>query len=60
MGAIAIPFILSELKKKAGHWFWALKSITGEDPVLPEHRGRIKQMAEAWLWWGKKQGYIKE
>jgi hypothetical protein len=60
MGTIAIPFILSELKKKPGHWFWALKSITGEDPVLPEYRGHIKQMAEAWLRWGKKQGYIKE
>lgn len=58
MGPIAIPFILSEMKKKPNHWFWALKSITGEDPVLSEQRGRIKQMAEAWLRWGKEQGYI--
>lgn len=58
MGTIAIPFILSDLKKKPGHWFWALKSITGEDPVQPKERGRIKQMTEAWLRWGKEQGYI--
>jgi hypothetical protein len=58
MGTIAIPFILSELKKKPGHWFWALKSITGEDPIPPEHRGHLKQMTEDWLKWGQGQGYI--
>lgn len=57
MGRIAVPFILSELKKKPGHWFWALKSITGEDPVLPAQRGRIRQMTQAWLRWGRAQGY---
>lgn len=59
MGPVAIPLILEEMKKKPGHWFWALKSITGEDPVLPEKRGKIKQMTEAWREWGRKQGYIK-
>lgn len=58
MGPTAIPLILSEMKNKPGHWFWALKSITGEDPVPPEQRGRIKQMTEAWLRWGKAQGYL--
>lgn len=58
MGTIAIPFILSEMKRKPGHWFWALKSIAGEDPAPPEHRGRLKQMTEDWLKWGKEQGYI--
>jgi len=58
MGQAAIPYILSELKVRSGHWFWALKAITGEDPVLPEQRGRIKQMAEAWLEWGRQRGYL--
>ena len=57
MGPVAIPLILSEMKNNPGHWFWALKSITGEDPVLPEQRGRIKEMTEAWLSWGMEQGY---
>lgn len=57
MGKAAIPLILAELKKKPGHWFWALKAITGEEPVLPEQRGRMKQMAEARLRWGKEHGY---
>lgn len=59
MGKPAIPLILSEMKGKPGHWFWALKSITGEDPVLPEQRGRMKEMTEAWLRWGKEQGYLR-
>ena len=58
MGHVAVPLILSEMKKKPGHWFWALKSITGEDPVSPKQIGRIKEMSEAWLCWGRKQGYL--
>jgi hypothetical protein len=58
MGSDAILLILAELKKKPGHWFWALKSITGEDPVLPQQRGRIKEMTEAWLLWGRQRGYF--
>lgn len=58
MGPVAIPWILEEMRRKPGHWFWALKAITGEDPILPEQRGRIKQMTEAWLQWGREHGYI--
>lgn len=59
MGPTALPFILSAMKMKRGHWFWALKSITGEDPVAPNDRGNIKKMTEIWLHWGQEQGYIR-
>lgn len=58
MGPTVIPFMLAELKVRPGRWFWALKAITGDDPVSPEHRGRVKQMAQDWLGWGKRQGYL--
>ena len=58
MGPIAIQFILFEMTKEPGHWFWALKAITGEDPVRPDHRGDILKMTEAWLEWGAGQKYI--
>ena len=58
MGPTAISFILRELKNKPGHWFWALKSITGEDPVPPEHRGKVRQMTDDWLKWARERGYI--
>jgi hypothetical protein len=60
MGPIAVRLILQELKGKPGHWFWALKSITGEDPVLPEDRGQIAKMTESWLSWGRRYGYLSE
>ncbi|WP_335148338.1 hypothetical protein [Nostoc sp.] len=56
MEKAVIPLLLRELEKKSGHWFWALKSISREDPVPPESRGKIKEMTKAWLEWGKQRG----
>ena len=58
MGKDAIPLILDALKNKPNHWFWALKAITGENPVQPADRGNIKMMTATWLEWGKQNGYI--
>jgi hypothetical protein len=58
MGSAAIPFILAELKSRPDHWFWALRAITGADPVPPEHRGKVKQMAQDWIKWGRYKGYL--
>lgn len=57
MGRDAVPLILEELSREPEHWFWALKSITGANPIKPEDRGRLKKMAEAWLDWGRQHGY---
>jgi len=57
MGSEVIPLILREMEANLDHWFWALKAITGKDPVPPSHRGRLKLMTEDWLSWAKKQGY---
>ena len=58
MGPLAIPFILLEMVERPGHWFWALKSISGEDPVPPELRGHLNKMTEYWIDWGKEQKYL--
>ncbi len=58
MGDEVLPFILEDLKKSPDHWFSALRSITGSDPVLPEQRGRMKQMTKAWIDWGFENGYL--
>jgi uncharacterized protein (DUF433 family) len=57
-GRAAIPFILRELQKVPDHWFWALTSITGEDPVAEEDRGDLEAMARAWVTWGREHGYV--
>lgn len=57
MGTEVVPLILREIETNIDDWFWALKAITGKDPVPPVHRGRLKLMASDWLDWAKKQGY---
>jgi hypothetical protein len=57
IGEKAIPLLLRELAVNPDHWFVALRSITGINPVKPEHRGRIKLMAKDWIDWGNKHGY---
>ena len=39
MGPPALPLIFRELERRPSHWFWALRAITGEDPVRPEGAG---------------------
>jgi hypothetical protein len=56
LGRDAVPLLLRELQREPDHWFWALKAITGVDPVEPRQRGQIGEMAEAWLRWAREQG----
>ena len=58
MGKEALPLILEDLRKNSGHWYWALKSISNEDPVPPRDRGAVKKMKEVWLRWGKTKGIV--
>ena len=57
LGQTVIPLLLRELENRTGHWHRALRRITGADPVPPADRGNIDRAAEAWLRWGKGQGY---
>lgn len=58
MGDSAVPYLLKELKRKPDHWFWALHAITGHNPVPDDKQGKTKDMAKAWLQWGRNNGYI--
>lgn len=54
MGAAVTPLIFERLRRKAGMWFPALRSITGVDPVSYEQRGDITAMRRAWLEWRRR------
>ncbi len=58
MGSPAVPLILQELRREPDQWFWALESITDEDPVPPEAAGDVLLMAEAWIRWGIREGLL--
>jgi hypothetical protein len=58
MGKPALPLILEDLQENGGHWFLALRLISDENPVPSEHAGRIKQMREDWIAWGRQHDYL--
>ena len=59
LGPQVVPLILREMRDRGGHWFWALRSITGDNPVPAEEVGRVARMKELWLQWGREKGYIE-
>jgi hypothetical protein len=58
MGPAVIPLLLAELKRNPDFWFAALREITGENPVSPASAGKLKEMAHAWVEWGRARGHI--
>ena len=58
MGKPVLPFILRELQHEPDQWFWALEAITGENPVPQESAGRVHEMAQSWIEWGKTNGLL--
>jgi hypothetical protein len=58
MGPAVVPLILDELRQEPDQWFWALESITEQDPVPPEAKGKVLLMARAWVKWGEQQGIL--
>ncbi|MDP6355175.1 MAG: hypothetical protein QF473_08750 [Planctomycetota bacterium] len=59
LGIDALPLILEDLAKQPHHWFWALRAITGIDPVPDDCQGNIGAMAESWIRWGRKEGLLE-
>jgi hypothetical protein len=60
IGQRAIRPLLLMVRRNPDHWFPALVAITRANPVPAESEGRIKEMADAWIKWGKERGYIRE
>jgi hypothetical protein len=58
LGEPVLPLLLREMQQNPSHWTWALRSITGENPVPPESRGKVDEMAAAWTKWGRERGYL--
>ena len=59
MGQKAVPLILNEMQQRPGHWFRAIKAITGENPMHPEHAGDLTHMTEDRLKWGEQNGVYR-
>ncbi len=59
MGDSVVKFILLDfIAKDLWHAFVALTLITGENPITEEHRGRVPDMAQDWIEWGRENEYV--
>jgi hypothetical protein len=58
LGPAAIAPILRELQQSPDHWGWALRAITGENPVPADAAGDVGAAALAWIQWGRERGVI--
>jgi len=58
LGKDAVPHIIAQLKAEGDEpdqWFWALRVLTGANPVKPEDRGDFRAMSKAWIDWGARK-----
>ena len=56
LGRVAIPWILEELRREPDYWYAALEAIARPDH--PPQAETMSQLRDAWLAWGKANGYI--
>ena len=59
MGEAILPMIFQELRDNGGWWYPALRALTAENPVPGEAKGRPPLNREAWLEWGRRNGYLQ-
>ncbi len=59
LGPDVVPYILARMKDSPDHWFWALYSITGENPVSKKSEGIMQWMTNDWLDWGRGLGFVE-
>jgi hypothetical protein len=57
LGPAVVPLLLQELERAPDHWFRALHLLTGADPVREASQGKVREMADTWLRWGRANGY---
>ncbi|MDR2632118.1 MAG: hypothetical protein LBC51_00655 [Treponema sp.] len=59
LGSEVIPYIIEVLRDTPSFLIIALYKITGENPVKPDHCGKIKEMTKDWIeWWDKRYSAI--
>jgi hypothetical protein len=56
LGPAVVPLLLRDMEENCTHWSYALRQITGANPIPPSSAGNIPKMAEAWLGWAKDNG----
>jgi hypothetical protein len=56
LGAQVVPLVLRRLRDQPEDWFWALRALTGHNPIKAEHTGKVRPMIDDWLEWARDNG----
>ncbi|MBI3268105.1 MAG: hypothetical protein HYZ53_03720 [Planctomycetes bacterium] len=59
LGPGVVPLLLRELKERPAPWIWALEALTGVDPLGPAEKWTFEEVVQAWLKWGREEGFIE-
>jgi hypothetical protein len=57
LGPEVLPLVFADLRETGAPWFWALRALTGKNPVPADHRGNMKLTTHDWLEWAREHGY---
>lgn len=55
-----LRLILEDLKTDPADWFWALSTITNENPIKESDAGDVGKMALAWVQWGREKRILND
>ncbi|MGR3317360.1 MAG: hypothetical protein ACUZ8O_02610 [Candidatus Anammoxibacter sp.] len=55
MGRSMVPLIIKQLEQEPDHWFYALASLTGENPIPADFTGTVNDAADLWIQWGRSR-----
>jgi len=58
LGKPVLPHVLADLRDRHGHWFHALRHLTGDESVDAVANGSMRRARDAWLRWGKTKKLI--
>lgn len=51
---VVVPLILKEIEQNPDHWFHALVTLTGENPVPVGFTGTVDDAIDLWIEWGRE------
>ena len=57
LGKQVLPYLFRQWAQRDDDWFWALKCITGSDPVPRASWGDYAAAKKAWLRWAARRGF---
>jgi hypothetical protein len=56
LGWPVVKPILQALQQQPDDWFYALRAITGKNPVTARMAGDLTEMSKVWIKWGRERG----